>query len=139
MANKEIYDYVSSGGIPDNDVTLSITPQSVIPEEGDKNQIIHLGDDGSEERISFSNDSIFFVTLEWGNIDESESGTIMDFFHSTAKGNGRNKTFKWEHPTDGHTYITRFATKLSRLRLKADIFGITQIRLKVLNVASGSS
>jgi hypothetical protein len=131
MAAKEIYDYVSQA-TADNNQTLSVLPQRVLKEFGTKNQVIHLGDDGSEERISLSDDSIFYVTLQWPVLDESDAGTLMEFWHDPSYGRGRAKTFKWEHPTDGHTYVVRFDSDFSRDLQLASIFGVMEVRLKII-------
>ena len=131
MAAKEMYDYLSNVSA-DNNQTLSLAPQQVITEIGTKNQVIHLADDGSEERIGLATDSIFYVTLQWNNISESDSGTLVDFYHNASYGNARLESFKWSHPTDGHTYVVRFDSDLTRDLYLADIFGILNVRFKIL-------
>jgi hypothetical protein len=136
MAAKEMYDYLSPA-TADVAITLGggayeIHPQGVIAEIGIKNQEIHEADDNSEERISFSDDSIFRVQLNWEVVTESEAGTLIDFYYDAAKGNGRGNTFQWEHPTDGHTYVVRFDCDMERVRRAHDIYGILNITLRVL-------
>ena len=133
MAAKEMWDFLSEVS-PDSSETLSVAPQNVLEERGFKNQIIHIGDDGSEERIVFSDSPMFYVKLEWESISESDSGTIIDFFYDPTKGNGRARTFKWAHPSDGHTYTVRFESGLSRL-IKPTIYGIASLELRVLGRA----
>ena len=133
MAAKELYDYLSAA-TADNNVTLSVTPTNVIVEEGSKNQSIRMGDDGSEERVSLSDNSIFYCTLQWTFKSESDAGTIMDFYHDAAKGNGNAESFKWAHPTDGHTYVVRFDGPLDRHLTATNSvrFGFPRVRLRVL-------
>lgn len=132
MAAKEIYDYISTVS-PDNDVTLSTpTPENILLEEGTINQVIHLGDDGSEERISLATSKIFYVTLQWDALEAADSGTIMDFYFDAAKGNGRLESFKWDHPTDGHTYVVRFDSSFIRPNKPPFIHQVKNIRLKIL-------
>lgn len=126
-----MYDYLAVA-TPDYNATLSVTPQRTMLEDGGKNQKINIGDDGSEERISLADASIFYVTLQWAVISEANAGTIVDFYHDTAKGNGMVRSFKWTHPTDGHTYVVRFASKLPRLLTAGHAFSKIDIRLKVL-------
>ena len=132
---KEMYDYCSIA-TPDNNETLDVKPSNVLVEEGSKNVIIHLGDDGSEERIALDTDSIFFVTLQWEPIGEEDSGTVVDFFNSTSKGCGTAKSFKWinfgEKSASRHVYVVRFASALSRSVRRGYIYGITGVKLKVL-------
>ena len=127
----EIYDYVSTV-VPDNNVTLSVEPQEVIIEVGEKSGAVHVGDDNSEERISFSDDSVFYVTLVWNTLNEDDSGTLFDFYHSTTKGKGQSKSFKWSSHKDGHTYVVRFASTLTREIKLGGIYGIAQIQFKIL-------
>jgi len=133
VAAKEMYDYLSVVA-PDNDVTLSTPePQDVLTEKGLINQEIHLGDDGSEERVGFSTAAIFYVTLVWSALTAADSGTILDFYFDAAKGNGRIESFKWDHPTDGHTYVVRFDSDLSRPQKSGGrIHAIKSVRFKVL-------
>lgn len=132
MAAKEMYDYVSTVA-PDNAVTLSTPcPQKILTERGFMNQVIHLGDDGSEERIALATTVVFFVTLQWDALAAADSGTIMDFYFDAAKGNGRTESFQWDHPTDGHTYVVRFDCDFSRPMKPRFIHQVKNIRLKVL-------
>lgn len=141
MAAKEIWDYLSATPVtPDYNATLTVYPQRVLVEEGEKNQVVHLGDDDSEEVISFSDDSIFFVELHWDDgISESDAGTIIDFYHDSAKANGRARSFKWTNYSeisDEHTYVVRFASALHRRRRPPTIHEIANVRLRILGRTS---
>ena len=59
-----MFDYLDSMAADSNN-TLRVSPSKVIVEEGSKTQAIHIGDDGSEERIALSDDSTFYCTLVW--------------------------------------------------------------------------
>lgn len=125
-----MYDYLPVA-TPDSDVTLSVNPQQIIVEESEPNQVVLLGDDGlSEEIITLSNEKVFFVSLQWPKITPADSGTIMDFYFDSAKGDRKAKTFKWAHKDD-HTYVVRFDCKFTRNLLPSTRHGITSIRLKV--------
>jgi len=135
MAAKEIYDYVSIV-TPDKDVTLSIHPSVPpivnIPEEVDKKDIIHIGDDGSEERMSHGSGLIFKITIKWNALSEDDAGTILDFWADSDKGYGRVNSFKYDH-YDGHTYVVRFDSKMTRERIFAGAtYGIDSITLRML-------
>ena len=120
----------------DNDVTLTVRPTNVLVEEGTKNIMVYHGDDVSQERISLSSTSVFYVSLQWEPLSEADSGTIMDFFHSKRKGCGTAKSFLWTHygelPDSRHTYTVRFASDLPRAVKRGNIYGITNVKLKVL-------
>lgn len=136
MAAREMYDYLSSA-TADNNYTLNVSPNKVIVEEGSKKQLVRIGDDGSEERISFSDDSIFYVTLIWTYKNESDAGTIMDFYHDADKGNGIAETFKWLSP-DGHIYTVRFDGPLRRQLIATNgiRYDFPSVRLRVVGESS---
>ena len=131
-----MYDYLDvvtpDYGGDSSDAPLSLTPHNIMTELSEKNQVIHTADDNSEERISLSDDNIFSVTLSWDIITEDESGTIVDFYFDTNKGNGITRTFTWEHPTDGHTYVVRFDGKIKRQIRPASLYDIKSITLRVV-------
>ena len=131
MAAKEMYDYLSSLAADYTTTELTVSPDTVIVEDGEKNQVVHTGDDGSEEIVTRSNTSIFYVELQWRNRSEADAGTIFDFYHDTAKGNGISSTFYWPHPTDGHTYTVRFAQAIPRSISQPNFHGFTSVRLRV--------
>lgn len=134
MAAKEMYDYLASASADYTTTTLNIAPSRLLREIGMKNQVVRKFDDGSEERISFATAFIFYVEIEWEGLSESDAGTILDFYFDTAKANGTTRSFKWAHPTDGHTYTVRFDSQLSR-DYKAEHPGshaIPAVRLRVL-------
>lgn len=114
MANQEMYDYLTAA-VPATTATMNIIPQELLIEEGKKNQVAHVFDDGSESRISISDTSVFYIKLRWtSGIPIEDAGTIMNFFHKTNLGNGITRSFEWIHPTDGHTYVVRFNSTLPR-------------------------
>jgi hypothetical protein len=45
---------------------------------------------------------------------------------------GIERSFQWQHPDDGHTYVVRFACDLARERKAYDIYGIMNVKLRVL-------
>jgi len=132
MAAVEIYDYLSTV-TADNDVTLSVDPSGVVTEMGSFNDKILKGDDGSEERVRIGSDTPeIYTTLSWKNRLAADIGTVMDFFYNSSKGNGKLKSFKWSHPTDGHTYVVRFESDFSRTITPPELHGVTSCKLRVL-------
>lgn len=136
MANIEMYDYLSSYTVDFTSSALNLSPQESIIEDGNKRQFSRYGDDGSEEIISYSNDSIFYITMKWNNERSSDIGTVMDYYHSTSKGNGSARTFKWYNQADGHTYVVRFSGGLTRMIVPGPYnFGIQAlptVKLRIL-------
>lgn len=130
MAAKEIYDYVSTISA-DYNFAIGILPQGVVTEESNKNQVVHLGVDGSEERISYGTASIFYISIGWNVLSESDSGTIFDWYNDPNKANGMQRSFKYVWG-DGHTYVVRFDSPLPRSGQAMSRMGITGVRLKVL-------
>jgi len=131
VADKEIYDYVSTV-TPDNNVTLQVTPAEV-SEIGYRNQVVHLGDDETEEVVDLGGgSSIFKVTLSWSAMSASDAGTLLDYYHDSNKGNGMADSFKWEHPTDGHTYVVKFRSDVQRAVRQSTMFRYAEITLKIM-------
>jgi len=116
---------------PDYNAAIGITPQGVVSEESSKNDVIHIGADGSEERISFNSTSIFYITVSWNILSEANSGTIFDWYNDPAKANGRQRSFKYAFG-DGHVYVCRFDSIFTRSGQAMSRMGITGIRMKVL-------
>ena len=132
----EMWDFLSTQAANYVSTTLNITPQRVMTERGLKNQLVHLGDDGSEERITLDKDSVFYVSLQWDVLGSTDAGKIVNFYHSTSIANGIARSFRWNHPTDGHKYTVRFDGDLSRMEIPGNLFGISQINLKILGKAT---
>ena len=125
-----MYDYLATV-TPDYNYAIGIVPQGNVTEESDKNGAIHLGADGSEERISFGLGSIFYITIGWNVLSAADSGTIFDFYNDYAKANGRQRSFKYAYG-DGHTYCVRFDCTLPRSGQALSRLGIQGVRMKVL-------
>ena len=137
MASYEMFDFLSKTTADSKALfSTSVIPQHVLTEVGDKNVIIHMGDDGSEERIALDNNAIFRVRLRWDYLKPGDAGTIINQYYSTGLGNGRARSWRWAHPTDGHQYTVRFDAPLSRAIMprSGDSSGIHQIAEIVLRV-----
>lgn len=136
MAAKEIWDYLPSATVTADyqDTTLSITPDQVLVEEGQRNQIKHVGDDGSEEIIELDDTPVFIVTLQWDVQEEADSGTIFDFYWAENKAKCLARSFYWESP-DGHKYTVKFNSELPRQRKVANSYAIPPVKLKILGRA----
>lgn len=111
---------------------LSVTPHSVLTEEGIKNQILHEFDDGSVDVVTLS-DSYFTVTLQWDWLNSTDKNTILDMFHSASKANGMAKTFYWHHPLETNIYVARFmsAPKINNESDKPGAFVIPEVTLRI--------
>lgn len=106
--------YLSDVAADYTTTSLAVTPQNVMPEEGDFNQVVRKMDDGSHVVTTLSG-SIFTVTLQWTYLSSTDAQTILDFYHDTAKAKGRERTFYWLHPVDGNYYTVRFLGPLRRV------------------------
>ena len=132
MADKEMYDYLGAV-VPDYaTTTLAVAPQKIVSEMGRRNQVVHEMDDGSQEVVTLDSDPYFVVSLEWPTKTSVDAGTILDFYMDSAKANGVAKSFKWDHPTDGHTYVVYFMGDITRTIRCADVQGIPSMKLKVI-------
>jgi hypothetical protein len=135
MADKEMYDYLSTVTPTYTATILSVTPQMVLPATGKKSQVLHEFDDGSIGVISKSSSSYFDVSLQWDILISSDAGIIMDFWHDTNKANGMENSFYWQHPADGHTYVAHFMGPLTTVYTQgrgADYKEVQQIELRII-------
>jgi hypothetical protein len=125
-----MYDYLATI-TADYNSAIGITPQGVVSNDSAKPGAIHTGADGSEERIAFGTAPIFYITIGWNVLSESNSGTIFDWYNDSAKANGMQRSFKYAFG-DGHVYVVRFASELSRVGQAVSRWGLPSIRLRVL-------
>ena len=107
-----MYDYLLVK-TPDYGGIFDIAPQVVLTEKVSKSQAVHEYDSGNVDVVSFSDDPIFLVTLQWEALSEADAGTIFALYTDSGKANAQENTFYWKH-IDGHTYVVRFAGPLSR-------------------------
>lgn len=121
-------DYLSVKAPDYSTTSLELSPQDVLTETATRNQVVHEMDDGTKEVISLSENNIFTVTLSWEVLTEEEADTLFDFWIDSDKANGYANTFKWEHPTDSHIYVARFASDISK-DISTSIYGIASIDL----------
>lgn len=130
MSASEMYDFLTTI-TADYNSAIGVAPKGTVTEESHKNTVIHLGSDGSEERISFGSAPVFFITIGWNVLSESDAGTIFDWYNDPAKANGMQRSFKYAFG-DGHTYVVRFDSTLTRSGRNLASYGISGVRLKVL-------
>ena len=111
---------------------LSVTPHSVLTEEGVKNQVLHEFDDGSVDVVTLSG-SYFTVTLQWDWLNVTDKSTILDMYHSASKGNGMARTFYWHHPLENNIYVVRFMSppNVDIEANKVGAFAIPSVTLRV--------
>jgi hypothetical protein len=134
MANWEMWDELSEVS-PDYDYLLDIRPTTEYIEEGDCNQVVHQGDDDSDAVVTISSDSVFYVSIQFENISESDAGTIMDLYHDSSKANRRARSFKWKNYgeySDSHDYTVKFVSAPRRIVKSPFNYTVDTIKLKVL-------
>ncbi len=132
MAASEPADFLSIV-VADYNYTLSIKAQGSITEEGWKNQVIHLADDNSEERITLSTGSIFYINYPINLLSESESGTIFELYHTPTYANGIGRSFYLTtYDSSGTNYVVRFDGKLTRSGNSKNRWGLPSIRFRIL-------
>jgi len=138
MAAKEMWDYLTATAANSTSL-LDVKPQGVIVESGFKNATIHTADDNSEQRVAWSNKTVFTATLQFNLFNASDMGTVFDYYHSTALGNGITRSFRWLHGStvgDGHTYTVRFASHPSRSISIENFHGMQNVALRILGRAT---
>ena len=135
MSEKVMADYLSAAAADYTATELSVSPQRIIVECGQKEQVIHKFHDGQRGIVTLGDGTAYWdAMLQWDLISTADEGTIKDFFHDSDKANGMAETFYWQHPVDGNTYTVRFLSKIETV-LTAGLSGhkaIKQVKLQVL-------
>jgi hypothetical protein len=136
MAAKEMYDYLTTVAA-DVDVTLgagsfAIQPAFSLPEAGGRNQVVFEMDDESEVVIELDSSVYFTTKFSWKALNESDSGAIFDLFYNSAYADCLKNSIKWDHPTDGHTYVIKFKSMMNRPRVAAGVFDIDPVDVKII-------
>ncbi len=129
-----MYRYLSAVTADYTSTEIDIVPQETLTELLEKKQVMHEYDDGSIDVVSFSDSVFFTVTLQWDTIVEEDAAIIFDFYASSTKANGIERTFYITLP-DGYTYTARFLKPLKRIStadlLGAGRQGIAQTTLRI--------
>lgn len=133
MAARTMKDFLTAKTATYTTTTLSVTPQSILPEMGYKTQIAHTFDDGSMSVASVSDASYFDVELQFNVLTESDAGTILDFWHSTSKANGMENTFYWDHPKETNVYVARFLGPITKTNkwIMGLLVSVDSVKLRV--------
>jgi len=113
MAAAEPYDYIDAASA-DKDETLNLDARGDVKEHVFKRQAVHEMDDGADRVVTLAAKWQVFFYIPFSALTESDSGTLLDFYMNTDKGNGKANTFKYVHG-DGHTYVVRFDDDYERL------------------------
>ena len=117
---------------PDYTTTrLTVIPQVIMPQVGEKRQVVHEFDDGSVSVVGVSSSNYFTVELQWNYITTANQTILMDFWHSETKGAGRRRTFYWLHPVDGLYYVVRFMSPLTTTFHVGNRKSISSLTLRV--------
>ncbi|MEW5803721.1 MAG: hypothetical protein AB1847_16630 [bacterium] len=128
-----MYDFLTDV-TADYSATLSVDPQDVITISGEKEVEIHRGRGRSEERIILSDQSRFWVKLQWRVLSEADHSTLFDFYHDPAKGCGTGRTFWWQPPAQyetSHVYVVRFDCRWESFMQNYKNYGIANLLLYV--------
>lgn len=134
MAAVEMFDYLSDMTPDYTLTTLSVTPTSVLVEEVAYKQITYETDDLDVLAVTLGTSPRFVVALQWEYQTPEDAGTILDFYFDAAKAKGMARSFYWQHPLDGHTYVVKFATPLQREYRAgfSNLQWIREVRLRVI-------
>lgn len=104
--------YLSSVAADYTTTELSISPQNMMIEEGQKRQYVHEYDDGDLDVVTTS-DSFFTVTIQWDWVSDSDEQIIRAFYEDDTKGDGTSRSFYWHHPVDGNIYTVKFGSDIT--------------------------
>jgi hypothetical protein len=131
MAAQELYDYLATA-TPDTTASLNLAARGVAKERVERKQVVHPGDDGSEEVCSLSTVKVCYLEIPWGALNESDAGLVIDHFCNATLGNGKDRTFPYVHAygTTTHTYVVRFDSDFTRDIREGNIHA-SSIRLKI--------
>ncbi len=134
MSIVTIWDFVGDLAADYSATEFTVDPQDVIPISGEKDIEIHKFPGRSEERIIMSEDSRFWVKLQWRYLSEADHSTIFDFYHDSAKGCATAKSFYWVPPTQysSHIFTVRFDCKWESFLQNYKNYGIANLLLAVL-------
>ncbi len=139
MSVKDMADYLPGTAIADYvGSVMDIPSQEVIGEPGRfPGQKRHVTDGSTYLTTTPNTQQVFEVSLKFKNKRDSDVGTLLDFFHDTAKGMGMARSFIWQHPTDGNQYIVKFKERiLERLIKFVGVQGFSGFDLLVIDVAT---
>ncbi|MEW6380125.1 MAG: hypothetical protein AB1611_11040 [bacterium] len=127
-----MYDFLTDVN-PDFESTLSVDPQEVLVISGEKDIEIHQGLGRYEERIILSDQSRFWVKLQWRYLSEPDHSTLFDFYHDPAKGCGTARTFWWAPPVqyDSHVYVVRFDCRWESFLQNYKNYGLANLLLSI--------
>jgi hypothetical protein len=130
-----LYDFLPNK-VPDYVAYLTVDPQDVLVVGGTKNIEIHEGYGVSEERILFSEQTKFYINLQFTVMSESDEEYLLDFYHDSDKSCGTYRSFYFTPPTtygsSSHTYVVRFNTSLESTFQNVKRYGIGNLQLIVL-------
>lgn len=125
-------DYLSSV-TADYSYMLDLPCAVSLPKTGNKNQIIHEFDDGSVGVASMSDNSWYDVVIEFDVLTEAEADELFELYNNPVYANGSERTFYWQHPSDGNIYTVRFMSPVEIVERhdKGPYFEASAIQLRV--------
>lgn len=132
MSIYTLYDFLTDIS-PDYTATLSVDPQDIIYISGEKEIEIHRGRGRSEERVILSDESKFWVKLQWRYLIEADHSTLFDWYHDPVKACGTARTFWWSPPAqyDAHVYVVRFDCRWESFMQNYKNYGVASLLLYV--------
>lgn len=123
-------DYLSNE-TPDLTDTIDLPLKSILSIQGGIYQEVDTYPGNKQEVYDFGNDSDFTVRFSLAFLTSVQAAGIFNICFNPAKAVKMLKTFLWAHPTDGYTYVVRFASKVTREIFDHSYQGIKTITMKV--------
>ena len=121
--------YLSNVAADYTAVELSLTPTDVMQFLCVKDQKVLYNGSDIFRAIPLNTMVNFEILLSFGNITPDEGGTVMSMWCDSAKANGRENTFYFQHPTDGNTYTVRFNSEITHVRHTHPLVSVTNVSL----------
>jgi len=137
MAAKIMADYLSATSSPDYSAVALTTPNTKVLSE---RMFFPSQQRLKTQGVAYSasspvDDPQFIVTLELNITSQADNGTLHEYWNNTAKAFGIARSFNWDHPTDGETYVAKFFDDgLERAIALVDRYGFGTVRLLILGL-----
>lgn len=116
--------------IPDYTVPLVVVPQTEIGITREHNQVIHTGDDDSDEVVILSASPATHIEIQYNVLEDLDAEKVWDYYDDAGKGNGFARTFPFPCPRTDAVYVVSFVLPVTP-RIRPVMGSIGTIKLRV--------
>ena len=131
-------DYLSAATADFSDSTLTLTPHNTMGYAVNQHQDVIPFEDATETRLDLDDAPSFFTDVTWSNLTATNCGIALNYMMASGRGNGVTRTFEWQHPTDGYSYVVRCAKLPAYTQKHPDLWDI-RATFKMIGTCTGSS